>query len=111
MTLPHVYAPPAVVNNGIVGILSELKTDNENGLDAADESGVIGDVLVAAVAVTGIETAGGNSRRQVAGVRSRKSHGWSSGDGMRGFISPLNRFKKILKTLDFCAQICTKYDT
>ncbi len=74
--LPHVYAPPAtVVNNGIVGKLSDLKTDNENGfVAAAGVTGVIGDdVPVAAVAE--IETAGGNSRRQVAGVRRRKSHG------------------------------------
>lgn len=76
IALPHVYAPPAtVVNNGIVGILSVLKTDNENGFVAAAVSGVIGDVPVAAVAAAEIETAGGNSRRQVAGVRSRKSHG------------------------------------
>lgn len=73
IALPHVYAPPAVVINGIVGKLSVLKTDNENGFVAAGVTGVIGDVPVAAVAE--IETAGGNSRRQVAGVRSRKSHG------------------------------------
>lgn len=67
------YAPPAtVVNNGKVGIFSDLKTDNENGFVAA---GVTGVVPVAAVAAAEIETAGGNSRRQVAGVRSRKSHG------------------------------------
>lgn len=72
-----------------MGILSVLKTDNENGFVAAAVSGVIGDVPVAAVAAAEIETAGGNSRRQVAGVRSRKSHGWSSGDGIRGFNSPL----------------------
>lgn len=73
LTLPHVYAPPAVVSNGIVGILSALKTDNENGFVVAGVTGVIGDVPVAAVAE--IETAGGNSRRHVAGVRRRKSHG------------------------------------
>lgn len=71
-----------------MGKLSELKTDNENGF-AAGVTGVIGDVPVAAVAAAEIETAGGNSRRQVAGVRRRKSHGWSSGDGIRGFMSPL----------------------
>lgn len=90
ITLPHVYAPPATVVNGNVGKLSDLKTDNENGFVAAARvTGVIGDVPVAAVAAAEIETAGGNSRRQVAGVRSRKSHGWSSGDGIRGFNSPL----------------------
>lgn len=54
--------------------ISDLKTDNENGVVAAGVTGVIGDVPVAAVAAE-IETAGGSSRRQVAGVSRRKSHG------------------------------------
>lgn len=69
-----------------MGKLSALKTDNENGFVAA---GVTGDVPVAAVAAAEIEIAGGSSRRQVAGVSSRRSHGWSSGDGIRDFKSPL----------------------
>lgn len=68
----HEYAPPATVAK-----FSTLNIGIENGVVGATDA-VIGAVAAAAAtaAAAAIETAGGtNSRKHVAGVRRRKSHG------------------------------------